>query len=226
MSTISEGDFPQAILFDHDGTLVDTEPVWASAKVELAAEFGGEWTHQDTLDCLGYSMQATLERLRERGVNLPYQQINDLLVGKVQMALANSPVQFLPGILPLLIQVRDAGIPAGVVTNAATSVARRTAEAAPAGTFSVVIGNDDTTRPKPDPQPYLLAAQRLGVDPAQCVAVEDSPSGVRSASAAGMKVVVVPGEMAVSADAGDAHLHHEELTLDAFRSLGSVKVKG
>ena len=63
MSTNIQGDFPQAILFDHDGTLVDTEPVWAAAKVELAAEFGGVWTAQDTLDCLGYSMKFTLDRL-------------------------------------------------------------------------------------------------------------------------------------------------------------------
>ncbi len=63
--------FPAAILFDHDGTLVDTEPVWAAAKVALTAEFGGTWTEQDTLDCLGLSMKFTLDRLRERGVDLP-----------------------------------------------------------------------------------------------------------------------------------------------------------
>ena len=81
--------FPAAILFDHDGTLVDTEPVWAAAKVALAAEFGGTWTEQDTLDCLGLSMKFTLDRLRERGVDLPDKQINDLLVGKVREALSH-----------------------------------------------------------------------------------------------------------------------------------------
>ena len=204
MSSNIQGDFPQAILFDHDGTLVDTEPVWAAAKVELAAEFGGVWTAQDTLDCLGYSMKFTLDRLRERGVNLPDQQINDRLVGKVRAALADSPVEFLPGIERFLVQVRDAGIPAAIVTNATTAVAQRTADAAPEGTFSVVIGNDETTHPKPNPQPYLLAAQRLGVDPSQCVAIEDSPSGVRSATDAGMKVIVVPGELEVPAELGRA----------------------
>ena len=169
--------FPAAILFDHDGTLVDTEPVWAAAKVALAAEFGGTWTEQDTLDCLGLSMQFTLDRLRERGVNLPDEEINNLLVAKVHETLAQQPVEFLPGIERFLSEVREAQIPAAVVTNATTSVARRTANAAPEGTFSVVIGNDETTHPKPDPQPYLLAAERLGVDPTQCVALEDSPSG-------------------------------------------------
>lgn len=211
--------FPAAILFDHDGTLVDTEPVWAAAKVALAAEFGGTWTEQDTLDCLGLSMQFTLDRLRERGVNLPDEEINDLLVAKVHETLAQQPVEFLPGIERFLSEVREAQIPAAVVTNATTSVARRTANAAPEGTFSVVIGNDETTHPKPDPQPYLLAAERLGVDPTQCVALEDSPSGVRSATAAGMRVIVVPGELEVPAELGTARMSHEELNLEAVRAL-------
>ena len=211
--------FPAAILFDHDGTLVDTEPVWAAAKVALTAEFGGTWTEQDTLDCLGLSMQFTLDRLRERGVNLPNEEINDRLVAKVREALAQQPVEFLPGIERFLSEVRDAQIPAAIVTNATTSVARRTANAAPEGTFSVVIGNDETTHPKPDPQPYLLAAERLDVDPTQCVALEDSPSGVRSATAAGMRVIVVPGELEVPAELGTARLKHEELTLEAVRAL-------
>ena len=211
--------FPAAILFDHDGTLVDTEPVWAAAKVALAAEFGGTWTEQDTLDCLGLSMQFTLDRLRERGVNLPDEEINSLLVAKVHETLAQQPVEFLPGIERFLSEVREAQIPAAVVTNATTSVARRTANAAPEGTFSVIIGNDETTHPKPNPQPYLLAAERLGVDPTQCVAIEDSPSGVRSATAAGMRVIVVPGELEVPAELGTVRLKHEELTLEAVRAL-------
>ena len=211
--------FPAAILFDHDGPLVDTEPVWAAAKVALTADFGGTWTEQDTLDCLGLSMQFTLDRLRERGVNLPDQEINDRLVAKVREALAHQPVEFLPGIERFLSEVREAQIPAAIVTNATTSIARRTANAAPEGTFSVIIGNDETTHPKPDPQPYLLAAERLGVDPTQCVAIEDSPSGVRSATAAGMRVIVVPGELEVPAELGTARFNHEELTLEAVRAL-------
>lgn len=211
--------FPAAILFDHDGTLVDTEPVWAAAKVALAAEFGGTWTEQDTLDCLGLSMKFTLDRLRERGVDLPDEQINERLVAKVREALAHQQVEFLPGIERFLAQVRDAQIPAAIVTNATTSIAQRTADAAPEGTFSVIIGNDETTHPKPDPQPYLLAAQRLGIEPSRCVAVEDSPSGVRSATAAGMKVIVVPGELEVPAELGSTRMLHTELTLDAVRAL-------
>ncbi|MDO5749833.1 MAG: HAD family phosphatase [Rothia sp. (in: high G+C Gram-positive bacteria)] len=209
----------QAIFFDHDGTLVDTEPVWAAAKAELAAEHGGVWTEQDTLDCLGLSMKFTLDRLRERGVDLPDSEMNDALVAKVHSALATQSVEFLPGIAPLLEQIARADIPAAVVTNATTAIAQRTANAAPAGVFRAVIGNEQTTHPKPDPQPYLLAAQKLDVDPALCVAIEDSPSGVRSASAAGMRVIVVPGELQVPDELGDARFKHEELSVEAISAL-------
>ena len=209
----------QAIFFDHDGTLVDTEPVWAAAKAELAAEHGGVWTEQDTLDCLGLSMQFTLDRLRERGVDLPNSEMNDALVAKVHAALATQSVEFLPGIEPLLQEIAREDIPAAVVTNATTAIAQRTANAAPTSLFRAVIGNEQTTHPKPDPQPYLLAAEKLGVDPAQCVAIEDSPSGVRSATAAGMRVIVVPGELEVPTELGDARLNHENLTVEAIRTL-------
>ena len=89
--------FPAAILFDHDGTLVDTEPVWAAARL-LSPQNLAAPGPQDTLDCLGLSMQFTLDRLRKRGVNLPDEEINDRLVAKVREALAHQPVEFLPGI--------------------------------------------------------------------------------------------------------------------------------
>lgn len=224
MSTISTApnQYPAAILFDHDGTLVDTEPVWAAAKMELAAEFGGTWTPRDSIDCVGYSMQFTLDRLRTRGVNLPDAEIDARLVAKVRAGLANTPVEFLPGIERLLTEIRDAGIPAAVVTNATTSVVQRTADAAPAGVFGAVIGNNEVTRPKPDPQPYLLAARALEVDPEQCVAIEDSPSGIQSATDAGMKVIAVPGELLVPENLGHARYRHEELNLAVIRSLKDI----
>ena len=83
----------------------------------------------------------------------------------------------------------------------------------------MVIGNDETTKPQAGPAALSLAAERLDVNPTQCVALEDSPSGVRSAAAAGMHVIVVPGELEVPAELGTAHLKHEELTLEAVRAL-------
>ena len=154
--------FPAAILFDHDGTLVDTEPVWAAAKVALTAEFGGTWTEQDTLDCLGLSMQFTLDRLRERGVNLPNEEINDRLVAKVREALAQQPVEFLPGIERFLSEVRDAQIPAAIVTNATTSVARRTATRHPRARSRWLLATMRPPTPSRTRSLIFLAAERLG----------------------------------------------------------------
>lgn len=206
---------PQAVLFDHDGTLVDTEPIWEKAKQRICSEHGTTWSSEDTTAVLGYSIQATLERLQEVGVDRPLEEIEQLLITYMHEYFADAEYDFLPGIRPLLDQLKQAGIPCAVVTNATTSVAERTAEKAP-GVFATVIGDQQTTHSKPHPEPYLLGAQHLGVDPTQCVAIEDSPSGVRSATDAGMKVIVVPGEVEVPADAGDARVRHEDLTLEAI----------
>ena len=207
--------YPAAILFDHDGTLVDTEPLWENAKQRIAAEFGVPWTSEDTLAVLGYSIQKTLERLQEVGVDLSLPEIEEKLVSYMTEEFENATYDFLPGIRPLLDEIHEAGIPMGIVTNATTAVAERTTQLTP-GYFSVLIGDQQTTHPKPDPEPYLLGAKALGVRPADCIAVEDSPSGTRSAQAAGMKVIIVPGEVQVPQELGGKRIKHEDLTLQDF----------
>lgn len=204
---------PAAIFFDHDGTLVDTEPLWGRAKTALAKQYGGEWTEQDTLDALGVSVQFTTERLQAKGVALTGDEIERWLSEFVENIRRNEPVQFLPGVDSLLAEVRAAQIPTGIVTNATTPVAQITADGAP-GTFSFIISNADVTEPKPAPQPYLMAAQRLGLEPKDAIVIEDSPSGVASALAAGMKVIAVPGEKPVPAGLATAYMDHQDLTLE------------
>ena len=105
----------------------------------LSPQVGGTWTEQDTLDCLGLSMQFTLDRLRERGVNLPDQEINDRLVAKVRETLAHQPVEFLPGIERFLSEVHDAQIqPPSSRTRPPPWLAAPRMPA-PKGTFSVII---------------------------------------------------------------------------------------
>lgn len=210
--------YPAAILFDHDGTLVDTEPLWEKAKQRIASEFGVTWTEQDTLAVLGFSIAKTLKRLQEVGVDLPLDQLEDRLISYMMEEFSQSTYDFLPGIRSLLDDLHEAGVPMGIVTNATTAVAQRTADLVP-GYFSALIGDQETTAPKPDPQPYLLGAQALGVNPTDCIAIEDSPSGVRSALDAGMKVVVVPGEVAVPEELGHLRLAHENLSLDLLTHL-------
>lgn len=209
----------EAIFFDHDGTLVDTEPLWAKAKTALAAEFGAHWTEQDTLMTLGKPAAVTFARMQELGADVPADELYNRLKAKMSLLLKDARVEFLPGIEALLAQVAEAGVPAGIVTNATTELAANTARLAPAGLFKTLITDEQVTKAKPDPEPYLLAAKNLGVNPAYCVAVEDSASGAQSATAAGMKVIVVPGMTQVPAHLGHARLAHSELTLKDIRDL-------
>lgn len=211
--------FPAAVFFDHDGTLVDTEPLWARAKTELAEEFGKTWTEEDTLVCLGRPMSETVDRLHAIGIDLPSDQLMERLTTDAREIVARTEVPFLPGMAALLEELSNAEIPAAIVTNATAEIASMTAARGPAGLFRTVIGNENVSTPKPDPQPYLMAAEALGVEPTDCVAVEDSPSGVTSAMAAGMKTIVVPGMQPVGPREGTLHLDHEKLTLAVLREL-------
>lgn len=209
----------EAIFFDHDGTLVDTEPLWAEAKTALAASYGKQWTEEDTLACLGKPAAVTFERMQELGIEVDADQLYSELKDLMGTLLAGATTELLPGIPALLDEVAAEGLPAGIVTNATAAVAQRTADLGPTGLFATIVSDEHVTRAKPDPEPYLLAAKNLGVDPAHCVAIEDSDSGAQSATAAGMKVIVVPGLIQVPEHLGHARLAHTDLTLAAIRAL-------
>lgn len=210
---------PEAIFFDHDGTLVDTEPLWAIAKETVSQAHGKVWSEQDTLDALGRPMQVTYDIMRANGVPLSDQQIYEGLVASILQQLEDADFDFLPGIEGLLREISAAGIPCAIVTNATRHIAERTAGMAPEGLFRTIVTNDDVSHPKPDPEPYLLAAERLGVNPARCVVLEDSPSGVASAKAAGMRVLVLPGMQPVAKSVGDMYVDHADLSLEKILIL-------
>ena len=215
--------FPQAVLFDHDGTLVDTEPLWEMGKQRLTAEHGGTWTEQDTDDTLGKPLAKTVERLGERGVPGSPEQVYEQFYAVLEWVLRENPPTFIPGVEPLLQDLAEAGITAAIVTNATSEVARYTASLAPGDLFRVIIGDEEVARgvkPKPDPDAYLQAARQLGVAPEGCVVIEDSPAGAESGVAAGITTVVVPGVQPVPEQPGVVHVaDHRAVTLDFLRSL-------
>ena len=217
--------FPQAVLFDHDGTLVDTEPLWEMGKRRLTEAHGGTWTEQDTEDTLGKPLAETVRRLGERGVPGSPEQVFRQFYTVLERVLYENPPTFIPGVEPLLRDLADAGIPAAIVTNATSDVARYTASLAPEDLFRVIIGDQEVAqgvRPKPDPDAYLQAARRLGVAPGECVVIEDSPSGAESGVAAGIVTVVVPGAQRVPEQPGVVHAPgHAAVTLDFLRSLAN-----
>jgi HAD superfamily hydrolase (TIGR01509 family) len=181
-----------AVLFDMDGLLVDTEPLWFETEAEVMARLGAPWTKLDQEQLLGGSMDNTVGYLLARATRpAPPADVARWMTEGMLRRAAEGRVMVRPGARELLAEVAAAGVPHALVTGSQ----RPFTEAVLASTgfrFPVTVTGDDVTRTKPDPEPYLLAAKLLDADPEQCVALEDSPNGVASATAAGCHVVAVP----------------------------------
>ncbi|MFK8026304.1 MAG: HAD family hydrolase [Ilumatobacter sp.] len=183
---------PAALLIDMDGTIVDSEPYWIASEGELVAEFGGSWTPEDAHSIVGFDLLDAAGELRDRGgVDLEPTQIVERLLDAV-IAKCREHLPWRPGARELLIEARDAGVPCVLVTMSWRRFAEAVLLEAPDGVFVGSVTGDEVANGKPAPDPYLQAAALLGVDPAECVAIEDSPTGVRSALAAGCRTIAVP----------------------------------
>ncbi len=181
---------PAAVLWDMDGTIVDTEPYWIAAEHELVEAHGGSWSHEQALQLVGNPLLTSAEILRDAGVDLEPPQIVDWLLERV-IAQVRVRVPWQPGALELLGDLAEAGVPCALVTMSYASLAEEVVAQGPADVFRTLVTGDQVTEGKPHPEPYLTAAARLGVDPAACVAVEDSPTGIASAMAAGVPTLGV-----------------------------------
>ncbi len=191
-----------AVLWDMDGTLVDTEPYWIDCEYELVAEFGGTWTEADAHSIVGFDLLDSAHELRTRGgVRLePVEVVHRLLDGVIARVTERLPWR--PGARALLVECAAAGVPCAMVTMSWRTLADAVVAAAPSGSFAASISGDEVANGKPHPEPYLAAAAALDVDPAACVAIEDSPTGVASAMAAGCATLGVPHVVAVAAAPG------------------------
>ena len=183
---------PAAVLWDMDGTLVDTEPYWMRAETELVASYGGVWTHDDGMLLVGSGLWNSASILQDRGVNMDADAIVQWLTDRVQEQLADFGIPWRPGSRELLAELKDAGIPTALVTMSVKRMARQIVELIDFPAFDIIIAGDMVTNSKPHPEPYLTAAATLGVDPAHCVAIEDSTPGIASAVAAGTIAIAVP----------------------------------
>ncbi|MEQ1872666.1 MAG: HAD-IA family hydrolase [Ilumatobacteraceae bacterium] len=183
---------PAAVLWDMDGTLVDTEPYWIATEYELVSEFGGRWTDEYARSLVGFDLRDAAAVLRDQGgVDLPIDEIvNRLLDGVI--ARVRQKVPWRPGARALLSDLRKQRIPCALVTMSWTRFADAVVRSLPPGSFDAVITGDEVAHGKPHPEPYLAAAAALGVRTKDCVAIEDSPTGVRSAVAAGCRTFAVP----------------------------------
>jgi HAD superfamily hydrolase (TIGR01509 family) len=175
-----------------DGLLVDSEPLWLETEAEVMARLGAPWTKEDQEQLLGGSMDNTVGYLLAKATRpAPPAEVARWMTDGMLKRTAEGRVIVRPGARELLAEIAAAGIPYALVTGSQ----RPFTEAVLASTgfrFPVTVTGDDVTRAKPDPEPYLLAAKLLDADPANCVALEDSPNGAASATAAGCHVIAVP----------------------------------
>jgi len=194
---VAESSTPVAVLWDMDGTLVDTEPSWIEVESALVAEHGGTWTTEDAIAMIGNSLLDSGRYLREHGgVDLPPEQIVEILLDGVVEHITQS-VPWRPGARELLAALRAQGTPCALVTMSYERFVAPILAALPHGSFDVVVTGDAVSHGKPHPEPYLHAARLLGIDPDHCVAIEDSTTGTRSAEAAGCLVLVVENHVKV-----------------------------
>nr|WP_199521047.1 HAD family phosphatase [Jiangella anatolica] len=193
---------PAAVLWDMDGTIVDTEPLWMGAEEALVLRHGGTWTEADSLSLVGSDLLESAAYIRERGdIPMTPPQIVDHLVGEVMAGLAGD-VTWQLGVFELLTELRALGVPQALVTMSYRRLAMAVVDRLPAGLFDAVVTGDEVTNGKPHPEPYLTAARAVGADPAECVVIEDSPRGAAAGLAAGALVLSVPNAVAAVPEPG------------------------
>ena len=183
---------PAAVFWDMDGTLVDTEPYWINAEHELVESYGGTWSEEYAHELVGNDLMVSAEFIKAHSpVTLTPVEIIEELLARV-IAQVREHVPWRPGARELLEDLGAEGVPCALVTMSWRSLADAVVTALPEGSFRALITGDEVEHGKPHPEPYLAAARLLGVEVEDCVAIEDSPTGVRSAVDAGVPTLAVP----------------------------------
>jgi HAD superfamily hydrolase (TIGR01509 family) len=189
--------WPTAVLWDLDGTIVDTEPLWIATEFALASEYGARWSREQALGLVGSDLRTSALTIREQmGIPLSSEQIVTYLVDGVVDRMNHEP-PWRPGAVELLADLTSSGVRCGLVTMSYRKLADPVLAALPAHTFESVVTGDEVQHGKPHPEPYRTAAAALGVAASECLAIEDSDVGARSAIAAGCPVLIVPNHVVV-----------------------------
>jgi HAD superfamily hydrolase (TIGR01509 family) len=207
---------PAAVLWDMDGTLIDSECYWIAACRELIEQHGGELEVRDEAAFVGASMTQTAALVVARGVDLPITEVIDIISATVRESMASLGAPLLPGVESLLRALADADVPTAMVTmsyaeNAAVLLEVMRKSGLPP--FDVLVAGDHVSKGKPDPECYLLAARKLNVDPGQCLAFEDSVTGGSAAVAAGVPTLLVSDQVTVAGSLSRSGLAGVDLPL-------------
>ena len=181
-----------AILFDMDGTLIDSEPLWLEAEIEIMEELGCNWDQQDQINCLGGPIDKTENYMQDRSNNIkPFgyftKKLDDVMEKKLSTKL-----NLIPNALEIINDCKRSELKIALVTASSGRLMSAVLKRFPVGIFDTTVSYDDVKRSKPDPEPYLLASKTLGVDITNCVVIEDSLTGVQSGLSAGAQVIGIP----------------------------------
>lgn len=206
-------DSPSAVLFDMDGTLIDSEHLWLEAEIEVMSDLGSDWNSRDQEHCLGGPLERVAAYMVQRsGTGRTADEVSRILLDTIEGHMRREPLQWRPGALDFLIATIEAGIPRALVTASwavlVATLSDRMRHEVGYDPFTVIVAGDHIANSKPHPDPYLRAAELLDVHPGTCLAIEDSPTGVRSAVAAGCVVVGVPQIAALPEDLSSVHVIH------------------
>lgn len=188
---------PSAILFDMDGLLVDTEPVWWIAESAFASDLGFEWTLEDQHICVGGPLTRVGDHIAERafvatGMRHDRDELVDQLTHDVSRRVAQAEIELMPGGRELITLLVNQGIPHALVSASPRHMVEAVLLATGVESFTSVVTGTDLPRTKPHPDPYLEAARQMEVDITSTIILEDSPNGVIGALASGAIVYAVP----------------------------------
>lgn len=182
-----------AVLFDMDGTIFGTEEIWFESEKKLMVRFGADWTRADHAICVGGPMSRVTEYMLDRLNNvITAQELFHLEMEYIEREFAQNSIPWMPGAEDLVLKVKEAGVPIALVTASSQHLVNLVNAQIDLSIFDTIVTGDDVKSPKPDPEPYLHALDKLGITSANSFAIEDSNSGVRSALAADLHVICPP----------------------------------
>jgi HAD superfamily hydrolase (TIGR01509 family) len=212
---------PAAVLWDFDGTMADTEPAWIRAEFALVESLGATWSYEHAEYMVGNSLLdsgAYILQVIARP-DLDPAWVVDRLIEQVVDELHDQPIPWRPGALELLESLNEAGVPCALVSASYRVILDAALCRLPKGGFAESVAGDEVSVGKPNPEPYLEAARRLGVRPEDCVVIEDSANGAASGNASGALVIAVEKYVHVPAMPRRVHL-------DSLVGLDLDKISG